>query len=96
MLTRVNCSLPFQLASNISVQKYNFLIENKEISGYKLDYKRGNVYIVEMCTAEHGAVVEIIGNAFRELYLRATYGSRNNAPIQVLGHPRKGISSQFT
>ncbi|RIA80692.1 hypothetical protein C1645_838259 [Glomus cerebriforme] len=60
---------------------------SKEISGYKLDYKKGTVYIVEMATSEHGAAVEIIGDAFRELCPRATYGSRNNAPIQLLGQP---------
>ena len=93
MLTRVNCSLPFPIASNISLQQYNSFVERKEISGYKLNYEKGTVYIVEMASPEHGAVVEIVGDAFRELCPRATYGSRNNAPIQLLGQPREGNSS---
>ncbi|CAG8715258.1 17638_t:CDS:2, partial [Funneliformis caledonium] len=88
-------SLPFPIASNISLQKYNSFVESKEISGYKLDYKKGTIYIVEMCSTEHEAVVEIIGDAFREQCPRAIYGSRNNAPIQIRGQPRNGISSQF-
>ena len=89
----MNCRLPFPISSNISLQKYNSFIESEEISGYKLDYKKGTVYIVEMASPEHEAVVEIVGDAFRELCPRATYGSRNNAPIQLLGQPRKGNSS---
>ncbi|CAG8708949.1 7279_t:CDS:2 [Funneliformis mosseae] len=77
--------LPCPIASNISLQQYNSFVESKEISGYKLDYKKGTVYMVEMCSTEHEAVVEIIGDAFRDLCPRAAYGSRNNAPIQILG-----------
>ncbi|GET00361.1 hypothetical protein GLOIN_2v1763913 [Rhizophagus clarus] len=80
-------SLPFQIASNISLQEYNSFIESKEISGYKLDYKKGTVYIVEMCSSEREAVVEIVGDAFRELCPRAIYGLRTNAPIQILAQP---------
>ncbi|CAG8676683.1 4724_t:CDS:2 [Funneliformis caledonium] len=79
--------LPCPIASNISLQQYNSFVESKEISGYKLDYKKGTVYMVEMCSTEHEAVVEIIGDAFRDLCPRAAYGSRNNAPIQILGQP---------
>ena len=93
MLTRVNCSLPFPIASNISLQQYNSFIESKEISEYKLDYKKGTVYIVEMGSSEHGAVVEMVGYAFRELCPNSIYGSRNDALVQLLGRPRKGNSS---
>ena len=87
MLTRVNCSLPFPIASNITLQQYNSFVERKEISGYKLDYEKGTVYIVEMASPEYEAVVEEIGNCFR------AYGMGHNAPIQILGQPRKGNSS---
>ncbi|CAG8498664.1 180_t:CDS:2 [Paraglomus occultum] len=61
--------LPFPIASNVSQQEYNSFIENKEISGYKLDYRKGTVYIVEMASTEHEAVIEVVGNAFRKLCL---------------------------
>ncbi|CAG8771464.1 406_t:CDS:2, partial [Funneliformis caledonium] len=76
-------SLPFPIASNISLQRYNSFVESKEISGYKLDYKKGTVYIVEMTSTEHEAVVEAVGYYFRTLYP----GVPSNAPIQVLGQP---------
>ncbi|RIA85545.1 hypothetical protein C1645_830630 [Glomus cerebriforme] len=60
---------------------------SNEISGYKLDYKKGIVYIVEMGLSEHEAVIEIVGDAFRELCPNATYGNQNNAPVQLLGRP---------
>jgi hypothetical protein len=83
----VNCNLPFPIASNITLQQYNSFIERKEISGYKLDYEKGTVYIVEMTSPKHEAVVEEIGNCFR------AYGMGYNAPIQILEQPRKGNSS---
>ncbi|CAG8744965.1 15174_t:CDS:2, partial [Funneliformis caledonium] len=43
--------------------------------------KQGTIYIVEMCSSEHEAVVEEIGNCFR------AYGMGRNAPIQILGQP---------
>ena len=89
MLTRVNCSLPFPLASRISLEQYNSFVESNEISGYKLGYKNRTVYIVEMASAEHEAVVEIVGYYFRVF----CPGIPRNAPIQVLGQPRKGNSS---
>jgi hypothetical protein len=45
-----------------------------------------------MTLTEHEAVIEIVGNAFRGLCPRATYGSRR-APIQIHGRSRKKISS---
>ena len=86
MLTRVNCSLPFPIASNITLQQYNSFVERKEISGYKLDYKKSIVYIVEIASPEHETVVEKIRNCFR------AYGMGRNAPIQLLAQPRKGNS----
>ncbi|RGB22091.1 hypothetical protein C1646_731242 [Rhizophagus diaphanus] len=80
-------SLPFPIGSNISVEEYNSFIESKEISGYKFNYKNGTVYIAEMCSPEHEIVIEIIGDAFRELCPRAIYGPRKDAPIQILGQP---------
>ncbi|CAB5377355.1 unnamed protein product [Rhizophagus irregularis] len=80
-------SLPFPIGSGISVERYNSFIESKEISSYKFNYKNGTVYIAEMCTPEHEVVIEIIGDAFRELCPRAIYGPRKDAPIQILGQP---------
>lgn len=93
VLTRVNCSLPFPVASNIPLHQYNSFIESKEISGYKLDYKKGTVYIVEMASTEHEAVGESVGFFFRNLCPGVP---SDIAPIQVLGQPRKENSSQFT
>ena len=67
MLTRVNCSLPFPIASNISLRKYNSFVESKEQSRYKLEYRNGTVYVVEMYLTEHEAVVDIIGKYFNAL-----------------------------
>jgi hypothetical protein len=102
VLTRVNCSLPFPIASEISLQEYNTFVENEDISGYKLEYKKGTVYIVEMASPEHEAVVELVGNYFRAISftVNATGATFNapgalNAPIQVLGQPSKGICSSL-
>ena len=73
VFTRVNCSLPFPIASNISLEQYNSFVERKEISGYKLDYKKGTVYIVEMASTEHEAVIETVGYYFRTLYPGVQY-----------------------
>jgi len=89
VLTRVNCSLPFPIASNITLQQYNSFVERKEISGYKLDYEKGTVYIVEIASPEHEAVVDAVGYYFKAL----CPGLPRNAPIQVRGQPRKGNSS---
>jgi hypothetical protein len=96
VLTRVNCSLPFPIASDISLQKYNSFVESEDISGCKLDYKKGTVYIVELCSTDHEAVVEIIGNYFRAISFTIntspslnTFDALNDAPIQIRGQPCK-------
>jgi len=106
VLTSVNCSLPYPIASDISLQEYNTFFESKKISGYKLEYKKGTVYIVDLTLTEHGAVVELIGNYFRAISFNVDAGLNNldtfnalnafNAPIQVFGHPSKENLFQFT
>ena len=77
---------------NISLQKYNSFVESKEQSRYKLEYRNGTVYVVEMYSTEHEAVVDIIGKYFNAL----CPGMYSNAPIEIRVQPRKRISSQFT
>ncbi|KAF0476381.1 hypothetical protein F8M41_024398 [Gigaspora margarita] len=50
-------SLPFNIGSNVSIKNYNKYLENRELSGYKLEYNNGNVFIIDMCTQEHEDVV---------------------------------------
>ncbi|CAG8574746.1 22532_t:CDS:2 [Cetraspora pellucida] len=82
MLTRMNCSLPYPLASDVSVEDYNFFIENKEISGYKLEYNNSTVYVVDMCSNEHEAIVALMYRFFG-----AHSPISSNAPIQLRGQP---------
>ncbi|CAG8759059.1 22865_t:CDS:2 [Cetraspora pellucida] len=80
-----NHSLPFPLASDVSVEDYNSFIENQESNIYKFEYKNGSVYIVEMSSTEHEAVVAVLGKSFRARCPPATYAY--NEPIQVFGTP---------
>ena len=85
----MNCSLPFPIALEISVQDYNSFIEKHEKkSGYKLEYRKGTVYMVDMRSSEHGAVVESLSQSFHAH--DGTY-ALYNAPIQVRGTPCKRI-----
>ena len=89
----MNCSLPFPIALEISVQDYNSFIEKHESkSGYKLEYRKGTVYIVDMCSNEHEAVVFSLMPAFNAH--NGAY-ALYNAPIQVRGTTCKRISSQL-
>lgn len=89
----MNCSLPFPIALEISVQDYNSFIEKHESkSGYKLEYRKGTVCIVDMCSNEHEAVVDSLSKSFHAH--DGTYADYN-APIQVRGTPCKRISSQL-
>ncbi|EXX72865.1 hypothetical protein RirG_065350 [Rhizophagus irregularis DAOM 197198w] len=81
----MNCSLPFPIALEISVQDYNSFIEKHESkSGYKLEYRKGTVCIVDMCSNEHEAVVDSLSKSFHAH--DGTYADYN-APIQVRGTP---------
>ncbi|CAG8618868.1 9364_t:CDS:2 [Paraglomus brasilianum] len=57
-------SLPYPLASDVSVQDFNSFIESKDGIGYKIEYKNGTVYIVDMPTTEHGKVVFLLSKCF--------------------------------
>ncbi|RGB22548.1 hypothetical protein C1646_730362 [Rhizophagus diaphanus] len=96
-------SLPFPIASNITLQQYNSFVERKEISGYKLDYKKGTVYIVEMATPEHEVVIDVIRHYFNifcpgfptdaliqvsgQINHIAPDGSRRSPDVAVSPHP---------
>ena len=88
VLICMDCSVPYLLASDISVQEFNSFIETKELSGYKFEYNNRCVYIVDMCSDEHEAVISELrycfGAPFPSTHLR-------NCPVQILGQPRKGI-----
>jgi hypothetical protein len=89
----MNCSLPFPIALEISVQDYNSFIEKHESkSGYKLEYRKGTVYIVDMCSNEHEAVVDSLKQSF---HAHDGTCALYDAPIQVRGTPCKRISSQL-
>ncbi|CAG8528483.1 10081_t:CDS:2, partial [Scutellospora calospora] len=70
----------------ISVEDYNSFIESKEISGYKFEYNNGTVYIIDMCTDVHEAVIEALRDSFRAHCPTTTYAIYNS-PIQIRGQP---------
>ncbi|CAG8503034.1 17189_t:CDS:2 [Gigaspora rosea] len=76
-------SLPYPLASDVSVKDYNFFIESKEISGYKFEYCNGTVYIIDMCSNEHEAVNMVFQRCFDAHC--PTYAAYD-APIQIRVH----------
>jgi hypothetical protein len=89
----MNCSLPFPIALEISVQDYNSFIEkHNSKSGYKLEYRKEIIYIVDMCSNEHEAVVDSLKQSF---HAHDGTCALYDAPIQVRGTPCKRISSQL-
>src|SRR5689334_12153656 len=69
VLICMDCSVPYLLASDISVQEFNSFIESKEPSGYKFEYNNRCVYIVDMSSGEHEAVIEELRDCFRAPFL---------------------------
>ena len=65
VLAHMNCSLPFKIGSNISIKNYNKFLESHKPSGYKFEYNNGNVFIIDMCTEVHEAVVALLQEYFR-------------------------------
>ncbi|CAB4425474.1 unnamed protein product [Rhizophagus irregularis] len=59
-------SLPRQIGSNISVKEYNAFLNRNENTGYKFNWERGEVFIVEMAKAVHEAAVSYIQDCFKE------------------------------
>ncbi|PKK61815.1 hypothetical protein RhiirC2_718158 [Rhizophagus irregularis] len=49
--------LPFQIGSRVSVEAYNNFLENNVSTGYKFHWDNGDVYIVDMASPEHEALV---------------------------------------
>ena len=86
----MDCSLPYPLASDVSVQDFNSFIESKDKIGYKIEYKNGTVYIVDMPTSEHEAVISELRDFFNP-----NGGGIRNSPLHVLGQPCKGITSSL-
>ncbi|CAG8514282.1 7606_t:CDS:2 [Paraglomus brasilianum] len=85
-------SLPYPLASDVSVQDFNSFIESKDRIGYKIEYKNGTVYIVDMPTAEHERVVCVLNRCFEV----PNGGAHNlNSPLQLFGQSCKGIPSSL-
>nr|CAG8675944.1 6027_t:CDS:2 [Entrophospora candida] len=76
-------SLPFIIGSNVSIKNYNKFLESYESSGYKFEYKNGDVFIVEMCTAEHEFVITLLLDYFKI----PNGGVIINPPIRVCGQP---------
>jgi len=88
----MNCSLPYPLASDVSVQDFNSFIESKDRIEYKIEYKNGTVYIVDMPTAEHEKVVILLIKRFD-----VPNGGvlEFNAPLQIFGQSCKRIPSSL-
>ena len=88
----MDCSLPYPLASDVSVQDFNSFIESKDGIGYKIEYKNGTVYIVDMPTAEHGKVVFLLSKRFDV----PNGGVLDfNSPLQIFGQSCKRIPSIY-
>jgi len=93
----MECSLPFQIGSNITIKNYNTFLNNHGSEGYKFyfelnaDNKTGSVYIIGMTTPVHEAVV----NLLQEFFKVPNRGVIYDPPIVVIGQPRKGIYSSI-
>ncbi|CAG8711939.1 8547_t:CDS:2, partial [Cetraspora pellucida] len=80
-------SLPFKIGSNISIKNHNKFLESHELSGYKFEYNDGNIFIIDMCTQVHEAVVALL-----QRYFNVPNGNEiADPPILVSGQPRKKI-----
>ena len=88
----MDCSLPYPLATDVSVQDFNTFIESNDGIGYKIEYKNGTVYIIDLPTSEHEIVISVLARSFDVPNGDAPVF---NAPLQILGHPCKGVPSKF-
>jgi hypothetical protein len=85
MLTHTFCSLPIRIGHNISIENYNYFLENEELPGYKFDYNNGEVSIVDMSMREHDATVSLL-----KRYFNLPNGNViSNPSIDVGGNARK-------
>src|SRR5438094_5594186 len=91
MLTRMVCSLPFQIGKNVSVKEYNTFLGLNESSGYKFKWENKNVYIIDLAYTDRVAVISLLGRYFQ----LPNGGVIYNPPINVLGRPCKRILSSF-
>jgi hypothetical protein len=83
-VTSYDYSLPLQIGSNISVKEYNTFLNRNENTGYKFNWERGEVFIVEMTKAVREAAVSYIQDCFKEPNNGVKVG-----PIEVLNQPCK-------
>src|SRR5213080_2869420 len=85
-------SLPIQIGWNLSVKKIDNFFERHDTSGYKFDIdSRGNVFIVEMETAEHAFVVARL----QEYFKVPNGGVVDDPPIDVVGASSKKNSFEL-
>jgi len=76
------CSLPLQIGSNVSVERYNKFIDRKAPRGYKYHYENGDVFIIDMSSYEHSSLVQFLADYFN-VYNGAI--PMRNKPIRVSG-----------
>jgi len=88
------CSLPLQIGSNVSVERYNKFIDRKAPRGYKYHYENGDVFIIDMSSYEHSSLVHFLADYFN-VYNGAT--PMRNKPIRISGDTCKNFisSNQF-
>jgi Uma2 family endonuclease len=82
------CSLPLQIGSNVSVERYNKFIDRKAPRGYKYHYENGDVFIIDMSSYEHSSLVHFLADYFK-VYNGAT--PMRNKPIEISGDTRKNF-----
>jgi len=88
------CSLPLQIGSNVSVERYNKFIDRKAPRGYKYHYENGDVFIIDMSSYEHSSLVTLL-TLMLNVYNGAT--PMRNKPIRISGDTCKNFisSNQF-
>jgi len=82
------CSLPLQIGSNVSVERYNKFIDRKAPRGYKYHYENGDVFIIDMSSYEHSRIVVFLINYFN-VYNGGT--PMRNQPILISGDTCKKL-----
>ncbi|CAJ0633563.1 8991_t:CDS:2 [Entrophospora sp. SA101] len=91
----MECSLPFQIGSNITIKNYNTFLNNYGSEGYKFyfklnsDNKTGSVYIIDMATNVHEAIVNLLQKFFKVPNRGVIY----DPPMLALGQSHEGIYS---
>ena|SRR6185312_957076 len=93
----MECSLPLQIGSKITIKDYNTFLNNRGSAGYKFqfelnnDNKTGSVYIIGMTSPVHEGVVSRLQDFFKV----PNGGVVDDPPIVVFGQLRKRICSSL-